>query len=52
VEEHLKKKWSPEQIVGYCKENDIYMVSLQTIYEYVHDYKALGRTLHTIFVIS
>lgn len=47
VEEHLKRKWSPGQIVGYCEENDIEMVSHQTIYEYVHDDKALGGTLHT-----
>lgn len=47
VSDHLKKKWSTEQIVGYWKENDIELVSLQTIYEYVHDDKALGGTLHT-----
>lgn len=46
VEEHVIKKWSPEQIVGYCKKNGIDMVSHQTIYQHIHDDKALGGTLY------
>ncbi|MDO5023150.1 MAG: IS30 family transposase [Eubacteriales bacterium] len=47
VEEHLKKKWSPEQIVGYCKKNRIEMVSHETIYQYLREDRTWGGTLYT-----
>lgn len=46
INEHLKKKWSPEQIVGYCRKNNIDMVSHETIYQYIREDKALGGTLY------
>ena len=46
IEEHLKKKWSPEQIVGYCKKNNIDMVSHETIFQYIQEDKALGRDVY------
>ena len=30
------QQWSPEQIYGYCKNNDIPMVSHETIYQYIY----------------
>ena len=47
VEEHLMKKWSPEQIVGYCSNKGIDMVSHQTIYAYIKEDKAWGGSLYT-----
>lgn len=34
--------WSAEQIVGYCRENNIPMVGKTTIYEFIHQDKKKG----------
>lgn len=40
------KQWSPEQIVGYCKQKNIPMVSHERIYQYVRQDKANGGKLY------
>ncbi len=50
VEKYVKKQieqeqWSPEQIVGYCKANNIPMVSHERIYAYLRKDKADGGNL-------
>lgn len=40
-----QEQWSPEQIVGYCKSQNIPMVSHQRIYAYIHEDKMQGGTL-------
>lgn len=30
-----EEQWSPEQIKGYCKGNEIEMVSFERIYQYI-----------------
>jgi IS30 family transposase len=40
-----KEQWSPEQIVGYCKNNGIDMVSHERIYQYIRQDKELGGSL-------
>ena len=40
-----KEQWSPEQIWGYCKENNIDMVSHESIYKFVYQDKANGGML-------
>ena len=39
--------WSAEQIVGYCRENNIPMVGKTTIYEFIHQDKKKGGDLYT-----
>jgi len=41
-----QEQWSPEQIVGYCKNNHIEMVSVERIYQYVRKDKAEGGHLY------
>lgn len=44
VEEKLKQKYSPEQIVGECRKGSIPCVSVERIYQYIwHDKKHKGR---------
>ncbi len=40
------EQWSPEQIAGYCKQNDIPMVSHERIYQFIYQDKAEGGGLH------
>jgi transposase, IS30 family len=40
-----KEQWSPEQIWGYCKENNIDMVSHESIYKFVYQDKDNGGLL-------
>lgn len=47
VEKLLKEKWSPEQIVGYCRKKGISMVSHETIYQFIREDKLLGGNLYT-----
>jgi len=47
VEEKLKLKWSPEQIVGRCKLEGKPMVSIERIYQHVWTNKAQGGDLYT-----
>ncbi len=39
------EQWSPEQIEGYCKQNDIPMVSHERIYQFIYQDKAEGGGL-------
>ena len=39
--------WSAEQIVGYCRENNIFMVGKTTIYKFIHQDKKKGGDLYT-----
>lgn len=47
VDEYLRKDWSPEQISGYLKVNDLLSISHETIYRHVWDDKSMGGDLHT-----
>lgn len=46
VREWLARLWSPEQIVGYARLHGIAMVSIQTIYTYIHQDRKAGGTLY------
>ena len=47
VDDYLtKEQWSPEQIVGYCLKNDIQMVSIERIYQYIREDKKNGGILY------
>jgi IS30 family transposase len=39
----LHKYWSPEQISGYCKKNNIEMVSAERIYQLKHRSRPVGK---------
>lgn len=39
-------QWSPEQIQGYCKVNDIPMVSHECIYQFIYQDKSEGGLLY------
>ncbi len=41
-----QEQWSPDEIVGYCKKNDIEMVSVERIYQFVRKNKAQGGDLY------
>ena len=41
-----KEQWSPEQIWGYCKKNNIDMVSHESIYKFVYQDKDNGGLLY------
>ncbi|AJW65257.1 hypothetical protein VO54_03832 [Elizabethkingia miricola] len=47
VERKIKKRWSPEQIAGYCRANSILLVSHERIYQYVYSDKLNGGDLWT-----
>ena len=47
VEMLNKEQWSPKQIVGYCKLNDIPMVSFERIYQLIRQDKIDGGVLWT-----
>ena len=40
------EQWSPEQIAGYCKKNDILMVSHECIYQFIYQDKDEGGQLY------
>lgn len=40
------EQWSPEQIKGYCHKNGIPMVSIERIYQFIREDKALGGKLY------
>lgn len=42
----LKHQWSPEQIVGYCRNNNIQMVSHERIYQHIRMDKQQGGRLY------
>jgi IS30 family transposase len=41
-----EEQWSPEQIVGYCRLNNIQMISHETIYKYIYEDKKNGGDLY------
>jgi len=41
-----QEQWSPEQIVGYCKSQNITMVSHERIYAYIRENKKQGGNLY------
>ncbi len=41
-----KEQWSPEQISGYCKENNINMVSHESIYKFIYQDKDNAGVLY------
>ena len=47
IEEHLRKDWSAEQIVGYCNKHAIPMVSIERIYQYIRADKRNKGDLYT-----
>jgi len=47
VRKLLRKKWSPEQIVGYLRKNYQRCFSHETLYQYIWRNKALGGNLWT-----
>ncbi|MCD4810988.1 IS30 family transposase [bacterium] len=46
VEEKLRLDWSPEQISGWLKENELDPVSHESIYQYIYADKRAGGDLH------
>lgn len=46
VEGLLSEKWSPEQISGYLKINDVFLISHETIYRYIWRDKKKGGLLY------
>ena len=44
---YLEKGFSPEQISGYCKKNNIECVCYETIYQYIWADKSRNGKLHT-----
>ena len=42
----IRNELSPEQVVGYCKKNNIFCVSHERIYQYIWRDKKLGGTLY------
>ncbi len=45
-EKIVQEQWSPEQIVGYCKKNNIPMVSHERIYAFIRADKNNGGSLY------
>lgn len=41
-----KRQWSPEQIVGHCKNKDIPMVSVERIYQFIREDKECDGSLY------
>ena len=46
ITEKIQEQWSPEQIHGYCKTEEIAMVSHETIYQFLLADKAKGGQLY------
>ena len=46
IEYITKEQWSPEQIVGYCKKNNIEMVSVERIYQFIREDKLHGGDIY------
>lgn len=47
VDKHLEEDFSPEQISGYCKKNNIECVSHERIYQYIWQDKQQGGDRYT-----
>jgi IS30 family transposase len=47
IEKMIRKDWSPEQINGHLKDNDVPSVSPEWIYQYIYADKRSGGDLHT-----
>lgn len=47
VMKYLKEEqWSPEEIVGYCKNHELEMVSVERIYQFIREDKKNGGSLY------
>ena len=46
IDKLSNEQWSPEQIAGYCKQNDIPMVSHERIYQFIYQDKDEGGQLY------
>jgi transposase, IS30 family len=46
VEGLLREDWSPEQISGYLKDDDVFLISHETIYRYIWRDKQNGGSLY------
>ena len=47
INRYMRKwQWSPEQIVGYCRLKGYAMVSVERIYQYIHQDRAAGGDLY------
>jgi IS30 family transposase len=46
IAEKMNVQWSPEQICGWSKANNIPMVSHETIYQYIYQDMKSGGVLH------
>lgn len=46
IEQKIQLEWSPEEITGYCKANNINMVSHERIYQYIYENRNQGGTLY------
>lgn len=47
IRQHIEQEqWSPEQIVGYCKKENIHMVSIERIYQLIRQDKIMGGSLY------
>lgn len=47
AQDKLAERWSPEQISGYLKANDLPSVSHETLYQRIYADKRAGGTLHS-----
>jgi len=45
AEKKIRENWSPEQIKGYCKKNEINMVSHQRLYQHIQEDQQQGGDL-------
>lgn len=46
IREKIQQEWSPEEITGYCRTNNIPMISHEWIYQYVYADRKLNGTLY------
>lgn len=46
IRDKISSRWSPEEIVGYCRVKGICMVSHETIYRYIAHNKSRGGCLY------
>lgn len=47
IDKYIRKDWSPEQISGRLKKDNIISIHHETIYQYIHRDKEKGGTLYT-----
>lgn len=47
IKDHIEEDWSPEQIAGRLKDDDVVSLHHETIYQYIFDDKKAGGELYT-----